>query len=317
MTEKTLQLLTTRLDEALAVAEPTHDDLYELATAVAQAVRVHRAAKTGAQVLASAIARGRAVLASESPAAVLDCLDEDALLGQLEDQLEDDEALPETIFAVLVDVDEHAAAAHLLGIPQRATDLLRDAVTLLRVHNDAALRVQRLGAAYRAAQGITANEPAAAVWDAIAEAEPEGALVPEPILPAIAAWLAAEARASAHAGGKVLTFRLPLKRAAAALEPVRAAAATEALPVPPADEVARDADGRWQVVVLRRGPRPELAVIADPAENIEVFVEADGRGLAVDDDGDGARSVVLHPDVSTWRLRINGQTFEFTWADAP
>lgn len=312
---KRVQLIRTRLDEALAVADPSHDDLYELATALAQAVRLHR---MGAPELASSIARGRALLASAPAEAVLDALRVDALLDAVEAQLEDEEALPELIFAVLVEVDEHAAAAALLGVPQKATDLLHDAVTLLRVHNDAALQVQGLGAAYRAAQGILPTDSAAALWDAVAEAQPEDEpLVPEPILPGIAAWIEAEARKSAPVGGKVLAFRLPLKRADAGPEPLRVAASSGALPVPEASEVVADPGGRWQVVVLRRGVLPELAIIADPTENIEVFVEADGHAVSPKDDGDGARSVELRPEVSTWRVGVDGQVFEFSWADTP
>ncbi|MEZ4466368.1 MAG: hypothetical protein R3F60_30535 [bacterium] len=267
------------LDDGLAITDPQLDDQYELACALGQALRLHRARAPGSEALAGRIARARAVLAGERPGRILAMLDEDALLADLADRLDSEE--DGALYAALLDVDAHAAAAAALGVPEAAAGLVQAAVDHLRAAPDQISLIQPAAARSAASREVAPDDPARPLWDAIAAGGLDGK--PRALPPAVAAFIQSQAVAP------VLT--LPLTRAEARQERWLAAAASTMPDLPETRPLAQDLG--WEIVLERPAAAWELVCYTASADQIPFSVQVDGRDTPVQDDGDGRRSIVL------------------------
>ena len=305
---ETIADLKATLEDALAIHEPTTDDLYELATALGQAVRGVRFG--GAAELASLVARARAILAGESPLVILAALNEDAMLGRLESELEDEEVHPVTLFATLIDLDDHAAAAAALGHPEAARALLADAITLLQVHAPTAARTRTWASRHLEAR-VPPDDVAHAFWAAAAAAQPDEALVAEPVLPAVAAWLAAQAAPAPT--GRVLTF--PIRHPTAVRADWKMAAADGQPALPETYVLESDPGQRWQLVLERPQAHWELVCYADPGATFAFEARVGDVVLEVKDDGLGRRAVVLVGDDTPVQVAVGEVVVAWRWPE--
>ncbi|MCA9526721.1 MAG: hypothetical protein KC549_10565 [Myxococcales bacterium] len=288
------------LDEVLANTDPRLDDQYELACALGQALRLHRASVPGSEALAGRVARARAVLAGERPGRILAMLDEDALLTDLADRLDSEE--DDALYAALLDVDAHAAAAAALGVPEAAAGLVQGAVDHLQAAPDQVDAIQQAAARSATSRAIAADDPARPLWDAIAAGGIDGK--PRALPAKVAAFIQSQALAP------VLT--LPLTRAEAGQERWLAAAADSMPDLPETRPLAQGLDGDWELVLERPAAAWELVCYATKFDQIPFSVQVDGRNAPVQDDGDGRRCLVLVAGADL-TIQVGEERFSVQW----